>query len=80
MRIQEIANSINDDWFRQGSVTAYKKAVPIKFQTAIEPGTIETLEGPIDYAAGNDYIVRHGPGDFGAVKKDIFAQTYQVKK
>jgi len=141
MRIQEIANSINDDWFSQGSVTAYKKAVPIKFQTAIEPGTIETLEGPIDYAAGhkiitgpkgekypitpekfktlyddhgnntatpkkieklakladrngllhtswgdlnytagNDYIVRHGPGDFGAVKKDIFAQTYQVKK
>jgi hypothetical protein len=141
MRIQEIANAITDDWFSQGAFTAYKKAAPIKFKTAIEPGTIETLEGPVDYAAGhkiitgpkgeqypvtqekfntlyddhgnntatpkkieklakiadhngvlhtswgdlnytagNDYIVRHGAGDFGAVKKDIFAQTYQEKK
>jgi len=141
MRIQEIANSITDDWFGKGAFTVYKKAAPIKFQTAIEPGTIETLEGPVDYAAGhkiitgpkgeqypvtqvkfntlyddhgdntatpkkieklakladhngvlhtswgdlnytagNDYIVRHGAGDFGAVKKDIFAQTYQEKK
>ena len=25
---------------------------------------------------GNDYIVRHGPGNYGVVKRDIFAKTY----
>ena len=29
------------------------------------------------YNKGEDYIVRHGPDDYGAVKKDIFAQTYE---
>ena len=28
------------------------------------------------YTAGNDYIVKHGPGDYGVVKTDIFAKTY----
>jgi len=30
------------------------------------------------YNAGKDYIVRHGAGDYGVVKKDIFAQTYNT--
>lgn len=34
----------------------------------------------LNYTAGEDYIVRHGPGDYGAVKKDIFAQTYEQVK
>jgi len=32
----------------------------------------------LNYTAGNDYIVQHGPGDYGVVKKDIFAQTYAL--
>lgn len=40
-------------------------------------GTVNTSWGdPLHYTAGNDYIVRHGPNDYGVVKKDIFAQTY----
>lgn len=31
----------------------------------------------LHYNKGEDIIVRHGPGDYGAVKKDIFAQTYE---
>lgn len=31
----------------------------------------------LNYTAGEDYIVRHGPGDYGVVKKDIFKQTYK---
>lgn len=40
--------------------------------------TVDYGQGPqkLHYTAGNDYIVRHGPGDYGVVKKDIFAQTY----
>ena len=140
MKITELKEAINDRWFDQGAFKTFKKATPIKYQTAIEPGTVETLEGPVDYVsghkiitgpkgekypvtpekfnayyddngdgtatpkkieklakladhdgilhtrwgdlnytAGNDYIVRHGDGDYGAVKKDIFAQTYDTK-
>ena len=28
----------------------------------------------------NDYIVKHGPGDYGVVKTDIFAKTYDKSK
>jgi hypothetical protein len=30
----------------------------------------------LNYTADEDYIVRHGPGDYGVVKRDIFAKTY----
>ena len=41
-------------------------------------GVLHTSWGDLNYTAGNDYIVRHGTGDYGAVKKDIFAQTYDT--
>jgi len=34
----------------------------------------------LDYTTGNDFIVRHGLGDYGAVKKDIFMQTYDTSQ
>ena len=34
----------------------------------------------LHYTAGNDYIVRHGPGDYGVVKADIFKQTYETNE
>jgi hypothetical protein len=141
MKINEVisTSTINDDWFDQASIQVAKKANPIQYKKAIEPGSIETLEGPVEYqagfyiitgpkgeeypippakfnelyndnkdntatpkkiikvakladhdgvvntswgeplnyTAGNDYIVRHGAGDYGVVKKDIFAQTYE---
>ena len=141
MKINELENGINDAWFNAGSFETFKKPTPIKYETAIDNGTVETLEGPVDYMAGhkiitgpkgeqypitaekfadfyddngdntatpkkilkvakladhdgvihtswgdlayttgNDYIVRHGTGDYGAVKKDIFMQTYNTSK
>jgi hypothetical protein len=42
-------------------------------------GSVKTSWGEtLNYTQGNDYIVRHGPGDYGVVKKDIFPKTYQV--
>jgi hypothetical protein len=131
---------INDKWF-DGGFTTYKFPNPIKYETATDNGTVDTLEGPVDYTVGNkiitgpkgerypvspikfaayyddngdgtatpkkifkvakladhdgvvraswgnleytrgnDYIVRHGSGDYGVVKKDIFAKTYHVPK
>lgn len=132
---------VNDAWFSVGSFETFKKPAREKFTIATEPGTVQTLEGPVNYdtghyimtgpkgeqypitpekfaelkddngdgtaspkkiikvakladhdgvlhtswgdlqyTAGADYIVKHGPGDYGAVKKDIFAQTYDTSK
>jgi hypothetical protein len=44
-------------------------------------GVVNTSWGePMHYRTGEDFIVRHGPGDYGAVKKDIFAKTYDTSK
>ena len=41
-------------------------------------GVVNTSWGePLNYEPGEDIIVRHGPSDYGVVKKDIFAKTYQ---
>ena len=138
--INIVESTVHDSWFNNGFET-FKKANPIKYEVANEPGTVNTLEGPVrydtghiiitgpkgeqypvtpekfssfydvsgdgeatpkkilkvakmadhdgllhtswgdlEYTKGNDYIVRHGPGDYGAVKKDIFHQTYDTSK
>ena len=43
-------------------------------------GVLHTSWGDLNYTAGNDYIVKHGPGDYCAVKADIFAKTYDTAK
>ena len=141
INIVESMEGITDDWFKNGSFETYKHPTPIHYKTAIHPGTVDTLEGPVEYLAGHkiitgpkgekypvspekfadyyddnkdgtatpkkifklakladhdgvvhaswgdlnykageDYIVRHGHSDYGVVKKDIFAQTYEVPK
>ena len=130
---------ITDAWFRDGAFKAYKRPAKEHYEIAVEPGVIDTLEGPVKYPAGyyimtgpkgeqypispekfkelkddlgdgvctpkkiiklakladhsgtvdtgwgeklhynpdEDVIVRHGENDYGVVKKDIFAQTYE---
>jgi hypothetical protein len=141
MNIVESMEGITDDWFNKGSFDTFKHPTPIHYKTAIDNGTVDTLEGPVDYQAGHkiitgtkgekypvsaqkfaeyyddnkdgtatpkkihkiakladhdgvvkaswgnlnykageDYIVKHGSGDDGVVKKDIFAQTYDTSK
>jgi hypothetical protein len=143
MKINELENGINDAWFKQGSFETFKKPAQEKYEVAQEAGTVQTLEGPVQYEAGHyimtgpkgeqypitaekfhslkddqgngiatpkqilkvakladhsgsvvlqyngqslaynageDYIVRHGAGDYGVVKKDIFAQTYDTSR
>ena len=131
--------SITDNWFIKNSFKTYKRPAKESYEIADEPGTIDTLEGPVKYPAGyyimtgpkgeqypitpekfeelkddlgdgvctpkkivkfakladhsgsvdtswgeklqyntgEDVIVRHGENDYGVVKKDIFAQTYE---
>jgi hypothetical protein len=60
-----------------GDGTASPKAIPKQVKLADHDGVLHTSWGNLEYTKGNDYIVRHDTGDYGAVKKDIFAQTYQ---
>lgn len=131
---------ITDGWFTDGGFETYKIPTKEKYEIAKEPGTIKTLEGPVNYPAGYfimtgpkgeqypispekfkelkddlgngictpkkiikvakvadhsgtvdtswgeklnyspgiDVIVRHGPNDYGVVKKEIFQQTYHT--
>jgi len=42
-------------------------------------GSVDTSWGEkLNYNTGEDVIVRHGPNDYGVVKKDIFQQTYDT--
>jgi len=139
--INLIEGKIDDSWFKDDAFKTFKLAKSIHYDTATEPGTVDTLEGPVKYEAGhkiitgpkgekypvspesfedkydvddehtatpkkidkyakladhdgvlhtswgdlaytkgNDVIVRHGDGDYGAVKLDIFQQTYNTKE
>ena len=139
--IAATAPRVDDAWFDAGGFQTYKHPTPISYETATDNGTVQTLEGPVDYTVGhkiitgpkgekypvspikfaayyddngngtatpkkimkvakladhdgvvraswgdlnytkgNDYIVKHGPGDYGVVKTDIFAKTYDKSK
>jgi len=61
-----------------GNGTATPKRVEKLAKVADHDGVLHTSWGDLAYTTGNDYIVRHGPGDYGAVKADIFAKTYHM--
>jgi hypothetical protein len=64
-----------------GNGTATPKKIIKLAKLADHDGIVKTSWGDdLKYTAGKDYIVRHGPGDFGVVKKDIFGQTYNTMK
>ena len=64
-----------------GNGVCYPKKIMKVAKLADHDGVVNTSWGePLNYTAGNDVIVRHGPGDYGVVKKDIFAKTYAQGK
>lgn len=68
-------NTLYDD---NGNGTGTPKKIEKLAKLADHNGVLHTSWGDLNYTSGNDYIVRHGEGDYGAVKKDIFAQTYDT--
>ena len=73
--VESMDKEITDEWFAHGSFETYKHPTPIHYKTAIEPGTIETLEGPVDYHTG--YKIITGPkGEQYPVNPEKFADYY----
>ena len=65
--------SLYDD---HGDGTATPKKIVKQAKLADHDGEIKTSWGNLEYKKGEDYVVRHGEGDYGVVKKDIFHKTY----
>lgn len=73
------SDNFNSKYDDNGDGTAIPKQGVTKLaKLADHNGVIKSTWGDLNYTAGNDYIVRHGPGDYGPVKKDIFAKTYDT--
>lgn len=73
MRASELSRGITDDWFRDGAVKVYKKASPEHYEIAQQDGTIDTLEGPVNYKAGF-YILTGPKGEKYPVPPHKFAE------
>jgi hypothetical protein len=68
-------NDLKDDL--GNGICTPKKIIKIA-KLADHSGSVDTSWGEkLNYKPGEDVIVRHGPNDYGVVKKDIFAQTYE---
>ena len=64
-----------------GDGTASPRPILKQAKLADHSGSVDTSWGEkLHYKPGEDVIVRHGPGDYGVVKLDIFNQTYQRKE
>ena len=61
-----------------GDGTASPKKIIKQVRLADHNGSLVTNWGELEYTTGNDYIVRHGSGDYGAIKVDIFKITYEL--
>ncbi len=59
MKISQLIENINDEWFKTDSFKTFKKATPVKYEIAKQDGTIQTLEGPVNYKAG--FYIMTGP-------------------
>ena len=71
--------SFHDKYDVNDENTATPKKIIKYAKLADHDGVLHTSWGDLEYTKGDDYIVRHGEGDYGAVKKDIFQQTYNTK-
>jgi hypothetical protein len=72
--------SFSDKYDVDDEHTATPKKIVKYAKLADHDGVLHTSWGDLSYTKGNDVIVRHGDGDYGAVKLDIFQQTYDTKE
>jgi hypothetical protein len=64
---------VTDDWFKDGGFKTYKRPAKERYEIATEPGTIDTLEGPVKYPAG--YYIMTGPkGEQYPITPEKFAE------
>jgi hypothetical protein len=81
------SQGITDEWFKDDSFKVFKRPTKERYRIATEPGTIDTLEGPIKYPKGH-YIMTGPKGEeypisperFRDLKDDLGDGVAQPKK
>ena len=69
---------LKDD--KGNGVCTPKKIIKLA-KLADHDGSVKTSWGEtLNYKSGEDYIVKHGSGDYGVIKSDIFDKTYDRLK
>ena len=80
MNMRDLINlfeDINEIWFKDSSFETYKHPTPIKYETATQSGTINTLEGPVAYKAGYK-IITGAKGERYPIPPEKFAGLYDT--
>jgi PGDYG protein len=73
---EDATEEITDAWFDDpAGFDTYKKPAPVKYQRATEPGTVDTLEGPMRYEAGH-YIMTGPKGEQYPITAEKFDSLY----
>jgi len=57
--VESLGKGITDDWFKDGGFKTFKRPAKEKYEIATSPGTIDTLEGPVNYPKG--FYIMTGP-------------------
>ena len=61
-----------------GDGTAAKKNIPVFAKEMIEPFQVKvSWSDDLLQGEAGDYLVQYGPGDYGAVGREIFGKTYK---
>jgi hypothetical protein len=71
--VEQASTSITDDWFAQDAFDAYKRPNPERYEIAQKNGTIQTLEGPVNYQAGY-YILTGQKGEQYPIPPEKFRE------
>lgn len=64
---------IDDAWFKDSGFKTYKRPAKERYEIASEPGTIDTLEGPVKYPKGF-YIMTGPKGEQYPISPEKFAE------
>lgn len=64
---------VTDDWFKDSGFKTYKRPAKERYEIASEPGTIDTLEGPVKYPKGF-YIMTGPKGEQYPISPEKFAE------
>jgi hypothetical protein len=71
--VEGMGKGIDDSWFKDSGFKTYKRPAKERYEIATEPGTIDTLEGPVKYPAG--YYIMTGPkGEKYPITPEKFAE------
>lgn len=71
LRNRAVPKGITENWFDSGKINVQKKIFETQYRIADVPGTIETLEGPTKYKAG-EYIMTGTEGEQYAISPERF--------